>query len=354
LKPFEKNYKRIVIKIGSSLLYSDKKVFDELILRAIVEQITLLVRDKLEVVLVSSGAIATGMSVLAADTRPHELASLQALAAVGQHFLMSQYSNAFHKENLECGQILLTWEDFDSRQRYLNAKNTIFRLLQLGIVPIINENDTVSTDEIKFGDNDRLSALVSTMIAADVLVILSDVDGLMDRDKKVIPVIDNITPEIKSLACPTQKKTCVGGMITKIEAARIAVDSGIPVVIANGRTKEIILSVIKEPQRNGTMFLPKKNLAAKERWIAFGTKPKGKICVDDGAKNALMHNKSLLAVGVIGIEGNFEAQDVVSLTDKQGTEFARGKGCISSRQLEKVKGSHNHKEIIHCDNIVIL
>jgi glutamate 5-kinase len=224
----------------------------------------------------------------------------------------------------------------------------------LKCIPIVNENDTVSTDEIKFGDNDRLSALVATLINADLLIILSDVDGLLDKSKKVIPVVDEITARIKELACPTDKKTCVGGMTTKIEAAKIAMDSGIPCVIANGRTKDIILSAIKEPERYGTLFSPKKGLAARERWIAFGTKPRGKIIVDDGAKRALINKKSLLSVGIIASEGSFESGDIVSVIDTEKFEFARGKVSLSSKQLDKIKGRRYDKEIIHRDNIVIL
>jgi glutamate 5-kinase len=248
----------------------------------------------------------------------------------------------------------LTRDDFNDRNRYLNAKNTISTLLEYGSVPILNENDTVSVEEIKFGDNDKLSALVSSLIGADLLIILSDVEGLLDREGKVVRVVDEITPLIKSLACPTDKKTCVGGMITKIEAAKIAMDSGIPCVIANGRKKDIISSVIKEPEKCGTLFSPKKGLAARERWIAFGSKPKGRILIDDGAKAALLNKKSLLCVGVTGKEGNFEVADIISVLDKDGCELARGKAGLASRQLEKVKGSRYDKEAIHRDNIVIL
>jgi len=363
LKGLEKDYKRIVIKIGSSLLfrrlaeddYAHGINLDFNIIKGITGQIIRLIKNGKKVVIVSSGAIAMGMSMLKIVSRPKGLSYLQAVAAIGQHELMDIYKGFFiKKEKLNCAQILLTWEDFDDRERYLNAKNTLFKLLELGTVPIINENDTVSTDEIKFGDNDRLSALVSSLIGADLLIILSDIDGLLDRDKKVIRVIDEITPQIKALACPTNKKTCVGGMITKIEAAKIAVDSGIPCVIANGRSKNIIFSVVKEPERYGTLFSPKKGLAARERWIAFGTKAKGKILVDDGAKRALLNKKSLLSVGVIGLEGNFEMGDIVSVMDKQNYELARGKVGLSSKQLEKAKGSRYDKEVIHRDNIVIL
>ncbi len=356
MKGLEKDYKRIVIKIGSSLLFAQQAHSGCFTypMDNIASQISGLVQQGREIIIVSSGAIASGMHILKMESRPKELSLLQALAAVGQHLLMYEYRRFFETKKINCAQLLLTWEDFDDRKRYLNAKNTLFKLLELGTVPIINENDTVSTDEIKFGDNDRLSALVSSLIGADLLIILSDVDGLLDKDKKVIRVINEITPQIKALACPTNKKTCVGGMITKIEAAKIAVDSGIPCVIANGRSKNIIFSVIKEPERYGTLFSPKKGLAARERWIAFGTKAKGKILVDDGAKRALLNKKSLLSVGVIGLEGNFEMGDIVSVMDKQNYELARGKVGLSSKQLEKAKGSRYDKEVIHRDNIVIL
>lgn len=357
MKRLEKDYKRIVVKIGSSLLYAHEVQSEcfSLPINEIIRQIANLIQNKKEVIIVSSGAIASGMRILKMKSRPRDLSSLQAVAAVGQHLLMSQYRRFFDKKGLNCAQILLTWDDFDNRQRYLNAKNTILKLIELGTIPIINENDTVSTEEIKFGDNDRLSALVASLISADLLIILSDVEGLLDKDKKLIRVVDEITPQIKALAYPTEKKTCVGGMITKLEAAKIAVDSGIPCVIANGRKKDIIFSAIKNPSDSGTLFVPKKGyLAARERWIAFSAKPKGKIVVDEGAKNALMNKKSLLSVGIVAMQGNFDTGDIVSVQDMQGNEFARGKICVSSKQLDKIKGKHYHKEVIHCDNIVIL
>jgi glutamate 5-kinase len=354
VKQSAKNYKRIVIKIGSSLFYSARGELDADLVNEITGQISELVKEKKEVILVTSGAIALGMSILKLQERPKELSYLQAAAAIGQHELMDVYRRFFKGRQHNCAQLLLTWDDFDSRDRYLNAKNTLLKLLKLNSIPIINENDTVSTEEIRFGDNDRLSALVATLVNADMLIILSDVDGLLDRDKSVIRVVDEITPQIKALACPTKRKTSVGGMITKIEAAAIAVNSGISCVIANGRTEDIILSVIKEPQAHGTLFVSKVGLTAKERWLAFGTKTKGKIFVDDGAKAALINKKSLLSVGITDLEGNFTTGDVVSVRDKSNTEFARGKVSICAKDLDKVKGARFDKEIIHRDNIVIL
>ncbi|MFH1888538.1 MAG: glutamate 5-kinase [Candidatus Omnitrophota bacterium] len=354
MKQSERNYKRIVIKIGSSLFYSGRKELDFGVLSSVAEQSAQLVKDKKEAAIVSSGAIALGMHLLGFKERPKELCELQAAAAIGQNEVVNHYRNSFKDKGVHAAQILLTREDLNDRKRYLNAKNTLLTLIRLRSLPIINENDTVSTEEIKFGDNDLLSALVAALISADLLIILSDIDGLLDRDKKVIPVVGEITSEIKALARPTDKKTCVGGMITKIEAAKICMDSGIPCVIANGRTKDIILSVIKEPEKHGTLFCPRKSLAARERWIAFGTRSKGRIMVDDGAKRALLNNKSLLSVGVTGIEGNFDAGDIVSVTDKENIEFARGKVSVSVKQLDNVKGSRHDREVIHRDDIVIL
>lgn len=351
----QRNYKRVVIKIGSSLFVTQKSRLDMGLVNNIAGQISGLIKEGKEVVIVSSGAIALGMSILKLANRPKELAYLQAAAAIGQHELMHVYNQAFKAKGLNCAQLLLTWDDFSNRSRYLNAKNTLNTLLGLKCVPVINENDTVSTDEIKFGDNDKLSALASILVGADLLIILSDVDGLLDENKKVIRLVDKITGQIKSLACPTNKKACVGGMITKIEAARIGVDSGIACVIANGRGKGIISQVVNDPFSQGTIFLPRQEiLDEKKRWMAFGTKAKGKIVIDDGAKKALCEKKSLLAVGVVSCEGNFYAGDVVSICDKKNCEIGRGKAGIASRELDKVKGGRFPKEVIHRDHLVIL
>jgi len=353
LKPLEKNYKRIVIKVGGSLFVSPEAVSN------IINQIADLVRQRLEIVVVSSGAIACGVNLLGIQSRPRELSSLQATAALGQNLLMDIYSRGLGKKGLNCGQVLLTREDFNQRKRYLNAKNTIMALIKLGAVPVINENDTVSTDEIKFGDNDRLSALVATLISADLLIILSDIDGLLDRNNKVVSLVEYIGPEIKALACPTDKKTCVGGMVTKLEAAKIAIDSRIPCVIANGRKENIISSIIKGPlasEGRWTIFLPKKGyLTARKRWIAFSTKVKGIVCVDKGAKEALVKKyKSLLSPGVVGVKGDFNVGDIVSVADERGNEFGRGKINYSSDELRRIKGQRVKKEVIHRDNLVII
>ena len=248
-----KKYKRVVVKIGSSLFTSKGKTLDTISLGNIAKQITELVNQGREVVVVSSGAIAMGMSILKLANRPKELRGLQASAAIGQHELMHIYKQAFAKLGLNCAQLLLTWDDFLDK-RYLNAQHTLNTLLKLKCVPIINENDSVATEEIRFGDNDQLSALVAILVNAQLLIILSDVDGLLDKNKQVIRRVDKITAQIKSLACPTSKKTCVGGMITKITAARIAVEAGIPCVIANGAKSGIIRKLAENPFSQGTIF----------------------------------------------------------------------------------------------------
>jgi len=348
---------RIVIKVGSSLFCSLKGGMDWRIFGGIVDQVSLLLQEGSEIVLVSSGAIALGMDILKLKTRPKELPYLQASAAVGQNALMDNYSRAFGEHKINCGQVLLTWDDFNDRGRYLNAKNTLLTLIKLKAVPIINENDTVSTDEIKFGDNDQLSARVASLVSADLLIILSDVSGLLDRESRVIRKISTITSQVKALACPTDKKTCVGGMVTKLEAAKISMDSGIPCVIANGKEEGVIARIAHDPEGGGewSLFLPNnKCLADRKRWIAFGTKPKGKIVVDEGARKALENKKSLLSVGVIAVEGNFAGGDTASVVTAQNQKIAIGKVGVSSKVLRDIKGKRSDKEVIHRDDMVML
>ncbi len=344
----------VVIKIGSSLFCKGNAI-DLKVFQVIAGQVLELIKAGYQPVIVSSGAIALGMHALKFSDRPKEVHQLQACAAVGQNELMNAYRNFFRTRKVTVGQVLLTWEDFRSRERYLNAKNTLHTLLAMRAVPVINENDTVSTDEIRVGDNDRLSALVATLVDARLLIILSDVAGLLEKDlKTVIPVVERITPEIKALACPTTKKTCVGGMVTKIEAARIAIESGIPCVIAHGRAKGIIVKAVREPLSAGTLFLPKKGLAERDRWIAFASRPVGKVEVDEGAKKAVLGGKSLLAVGIACIHGEFKAGDIVSIVDASQREFARGIVSAAAKELELVRGLRHEREALHCDNIVLV
>ena len=254
-----RKYKRIVVKIGTSLFARDNCRLDTALISNIAKQISSLIKQGKEMVVVSSGAIALGMSILKLANRPQQLQDLQAAAAIGQHELMHVYKLALKKCGLNCAQLLLTWDDF-RKERYANAKHTLNTLLKLKIVPIVNENDTVATEEIKFGDNDRLSALVSILVGADLLIILTDVEGLLDKNKKVIRQVDKITAEIKFLASPTSKRICVGGMVTKLEAARIAQEGGVPCVVANGHRGKIISQLSANPFSQGTMFIPLKKI----------------------------------------------------------------------------------------------
>ncbi|TAN62491.1 glutamate 5-kinase, partial [bacterium] len=265
----KKSFSRIVVKVGSSLMCARDGRLNLRYLSAIARQINALLENKKEVVLVSSGAIACGMSLLNLKQRPREIAGLQAAAAIGQNELMGIYRKLFGGHKRICAQLLLTWEDFEERPRYLNVRKTVLTLLRRKAVPIINENDTVATDEIRFGDNDKLSSLMASLIGADLLIILSDVEGLYRLPgKEVIRRIEKITPEVSALCCNTDKQTCVGGMSSKIEAIKIASHSGIPAIIASGKSPDAIFKAASG-QTVGTLFLPQgKNLEARKRWIA--------------------------------------------------------------------------------------
>ncbi|OGW74996.1 MAG: glutamate 5-kinase [Omnitrophica bacterium RBG_13_46_9] len=359
-------YKKIVIKIGTSVLAKDDGKIQKVIIESITSQVAALLDMGVKVILVSSGAICSGMGILKLSRVPASLPELQAIASIGQNELMRLYSEAFKKKNLMVGQILLTQDDFDNRRRYLNIKHTIDALLAKKVIPIVNENDTVSTEEIKCGDNDRLSSLVADLSGADLLLILTDVDGLYDQAGKVMTFVEDVSDEVRKLV--GKKGSCFtkGGMATKIEAARRSIQSGIDCFIANGGKENIILKVL-EDKALYTCFRAKPVKAkAKKRWIAFSSKVKGRIIVDDGARRALVtKNKSLLASGILGKEGDFEAGDAVGITDSKKTEFARGLTNYSSKEIERIKGLKtseirsvlgykDHDEIVHRDSLLIL
>ena len=310
------NVRCVVIKLGTGLLTDENRRLSGSRIEQVVMQLAGLREDKRQIVVVSSGAIAAGMARLGLKQRPKKLNELQACAAIGQCDLMIYYRAMFERYGIVVAQVLLTHDDLKNRDRHLNARNTLSELLARGVVPVINENDTVAVDEIKFGDNDRLGALTATLIDADLLIILSHVEGLLDRDKHLVPVVPEITREIEALAGGTDRETNVGGMKSKIEAAKIVTRAGIPMIIANTLAAD----------EAGTLFLPKPGkLESRKRWIAFFQRPAGTLIVDDGAKNALCTGgKSLLAKGVVRAEGNAAAGDVVSIRDASGTEFARG------------------------------
>lgn len=352
-----KNISRIVVKLGTGVLTDAHKRPDMAQLEQLVAQVAQQRARGREVVLVTSGAVGAGMGVLGYQKRPAVLAELQACAAVGQSRLMSIYESLFEKHGLRVAQVLLTHDDLRHHERHLNARSTLVRLLQLGVVPIINENDAISFTEIKFGDNDKLSALAACLLPADLLVILTTVEGVIRDFGKPgatrLSMVEEITPEIQEMAGGTTSATAVGGMTSKIEAAKIVMRSGIPLVIAPGRN-ETVLEAVLAGEDLGTIFVPKaQRLASRKRWIAFFHHPKGTIFVDDGAKTALREQgKSLLPPGITRCEGDFAEGDIVRVCDLNGTEFARGMSRVTSEAIRKKELPR--EEIIHRDNLVVL
>jgi len=370
--------------VGGSLLLRENEP-DLSFIKELVDSVVELIREGKKVVLVSSGAIALGKKEVGASPfgSVETIPPKQALASIGQIKLMDLYCKFFERHSLSVGQILLSAGDFFHHSTYINARNTIFTLLKIGAVPVVNENDTVAVEEIKFGDNDTLSALVAGLIDADLLIILSDIKGLYTSDPKKDPeakflsFIEKIDKDVEKMAQGTCVEGRVGGMQTKIEAAKIATRSGIAVVIGGGKNflriavviggGKNFLRLLFAGQQVGTMFLPlKSRLQARKKWIAYGRKTKGSILVDEGAKRALLEKgSSLLPVGIKKVNGKFQSGDSVSLLDAEGKEFARGIVYYSSDELKKIKGLHTdeiekklgykyYDEAIHRDNLVIL
>lgn len=348
---------RIVVKFGTGVLTDSRKQPDLAQMEQLVAQVAAQCRAGKEIVLVTSGAVGSGMGALGYEKRPNELAELQACAAVGQTRLMATYEKLFAEHNLHVAQVLLTHDDLQHHERHLNARNTLVTLLAHKVIPIINENDAVSFTELKFGDNDKLSALVACLLPADLLVILTTVDGVIENFGKANPqtisTIEQIDETIEQLAGGTDSATAVGGMASKVQAAKVVSRAGIPLVIASGKKKAVLANIVAGLEE-GTLFKPQANkLAGRKRWIAFFHHPKGAVFVDVGAKQALRENgKSLLPPGISRCEGEFAAGDVVRICDQDGTEFARGicdfdSATIKARQLVRV-------EIVHRDNLVIL
>lgn len=376
------NAQRIVIKIGTNVIMRDDGTIALGRIYNLIEAVANLRKQNKEVLIVSSGAVGLGAQRLKLSQKPKQLILKQACAAIGQSRLMSVYEDAFEKLGVVTAQILLIEDDFTNRIRYINLRDTILKLLEMGVVPIINENDTVSTLELErtisgeqgkipvFGDNDKLSALVMSKIFADMLIILSDVDGLYtsnptkDKDATLIPVVPKITPEIEAIAEGAGLRGR-GGMKTKIEAARIAINSGGLAVIVNGKALGILDRVLSG-EAVGTVFLPVSHLSSKKRWIAFASTITGTVVTNSGAKSALLEKKaSLLPAGVVYLEGNFERGEVVSITDESGLEYARGIVNYSSEEAKKLIGIHsdkieylvgqkNYDALVTRDNIVIL
>jgi glutamate 5-kinase len=355
--------KRVVVKIGSRTLANDAAVYERL-----AQSITRQHAEKRQVVLVSSGAIALGVRALGWKSRPKEMAKLQAAAAAGQSRLMRRYEEAFDKVSGRVAQVLLTHADLSNRNRANNAHAALDALLEEGAVPIINENDTVAVDEIKFGDNDQLAALVAALVSADLLILLSDVDGLLDREGKRVPVVRDVETEAFPLvgAAPIEGRESVGtgGMGSKLEAARRGTMAGATVVIADARAPEILDQVFAGDDV-GTLFLPHHDpLAARKHWIVFTLRPRGAIVIDAGAANALeTRGGSLLAVGVVGVRGGFGAGEAVEIVDPSGREVGRGLAALSAIDVARIAGKRaNEVEsvlgravdcVVHRDDLVV-
>lgn len=367
--------KTLVVKIGTTLLSNDEG-FDGMLLEGLVKDLAKAKRERdLNLVIVSSGAMGCGMDRLGMTERPTLLRIKQATAAVGQSRLMHIYEALFqtYGDGLKTAQVLLSTHDLDDRQSYLNVRNTINTLFEFeNVIPIINENDSTAPDELRFGDNDTLAARVSSKIDADLLVILSNVDGLYksnpatDPNAELIEHVANVTSDIESFAEDTAVATSIGGMKTKLEAAKIACTSGLPLVIANGNRPNIVSEILEGKARMTVFGADPDGLEPRKRWIAFGTAPKGTVHIDSGACNALIDkNTSLLPAGIVSVDGVFGAGAAVSIVDGTGKEVARGLVNYSSEEMGRIVGlksdeiatelgRKDYDSAVHRDNLVLL
>jgi len=360
--------KRVVVKVGTSILTDSSGQFSKEHAEKLCAQVLEALKMGREIVLVSSGAIASGMDVLGMKTRPKELPKLQACAAVGQGKLMRVYEEFFAKKGFHAAQVLLTRDGVEDRERYLNARNTLQTLLKMKILPIVNENDTVATEEIRFGDNDTLSALVGSLVEADLLLILSDVEGFYRKDKTLVRKVETVREihhELRKHLFQNKREKTIGGMETKLEAARFLMQAGISMVVANGSDEHILAKILRG-EDVGTWFSGgRTRRTQKKNWLAF-SKTAGDIHVDAGARKALAEGgKSLLPSGIVKISGTFGVGAVVRVLDTDGALIARGLTNYSFEELGKIKGLKTQEiskilgykyydEVIHRDNLVIV
>lgn len=370
VRPQWNDAQRLVIKIGSSLLVDPETgTLNRAWLSSLIEDVAALKAEGRDVIIVSSGAIALGRKSLGLARGPLKLEESQAAASVGQVNLAHAYEEMLKGHGLVTAQILVTLGDTEERRRYLNARSTMETLLGLGAVPVVNENDTVATSEIRYGDNDRLGARVSSMMSADCLVLLSDVDGLYsgvpgrDANAVLVPEVTQITPEIEAMAGDTGTELSRGGMVTKIEAAKICVGAGTNMVIASGKLEHPLKRLSEGG--NCTWFLAGLNPgASRKRWIAGALEPRGAVVIDDGAVSALKSGKSLLPAGVTSVEGTFDRGDAIIIRDKGGAELGRGLSAYShedavriighkSREISELLGYRGRDELIHRDDMAL-
>ncbi len=364
-----KNAKHIVVKVGTSTLtYPDGRQ-NKKAMAALVRQMATLYHQGKKIIFVTSGAVGAGMGALSLSEKPHQISRKQALAAVGQSLLMQSYALLFDAYDIPVAQILLTKDDFSHRERYLNARNTLNEVLRYGAVPIINENDTVAVDEIKVGDNDTLAAMVAGMIGADLLVLLTDVDGLYtknpktDPDAQKISIVERLSDDIFAMGGSAGSKLGTGGMATKLTAAKIAGSQGIYTLLCSGQTEDILLK-IASGEENGTLFLPKAHKKdGKKGWLTFLSQPEGIVTVDEGAEDALLNKgRSLLPSGIVSVSGIFDRGAVIQVMNRKQKELARGYSNYSSAILSSIIGKHSSEiksllgadaevEAIHRDNL---
>lgn len=363
--------KRIVVKVGSSTLTDGNGCLNRKAIADLTLQLAAQSKAGSQVVLVTSGAIRAGMERLGMETRPRSMPEKQAAAAVGQGLLLQIYTDLFGKQSITAAQALVTRDDFSNRQRYLNIRNTLNTLLSLGVIPIVNENDTVATEEIRFGENDTLAAMVAAAIGADVVILLSDVEGLYDMRKgspqhgELVHEVTHVGRDIVAMAGGAGSAAGTGGMRTKIDAARIAMCSGVTMVIADGRRPGVIGDVA-DGQAVGTRFAPDScMLSSRKRWVAFGAPVRGTILVNAGAHEALVNEgKSLLAAGIVGVEGSFRPGDLVAISSEDKVGFGRGFVNYAaseirqiagkkSNEIEDILGHKDFDEVIHRDNMVM-
>jgi glutamate 5-kinase len=357
---------RVIVKFGTQLITSPRGGLDFDYLRDIANQIAQLRRNGMEVTVVSSGAIGAGLAALKMKTRPSDVAELQAVAAVGQRLLMTHLHDAFSPHDLEVGQVLVTRTDFDDRGRFLNIRNCIGHLHRIGCIPIINENDTVAVDELRFGDNDQLAALICNALRADALLLLSVVDGLLDEDGARIDLVENMA-DAKHQARDEKSALGSGGMISKLDSVALAVGAGEIAVIANGRTPEVLTKLFSNESAGiGTVFTPaSRKLDSRQRWIGMTKRPGGDIIVDDGAATAIVkRGKSLLPAGILNVTGQFKRGDVITITGQRNQELARGLTNYSADEIKIIKGKQSNEldallgstaysEVVHRDNMVL-
>jgi glutamate 5-kinase len=360
--------RRVLVKIGSAVLSTTRGTLNRRRVRHLSEQFCALADRGIEPIVVSSGAILAGMGELGLDSRPGTMPALQAVAAVGQSRLMHAYNESFRRHGWHVGQLLLSREDMEDRARYLNVRNTLRSLVDQGCVPVINENDTVSVEEIRYGDNDFLAAHLSAMVLADLVVLLSTVDGLIDPRSEsgaVVSVVNRIDGSVLGLDDGRTSGPGTGGMGTKLKAASVITQAGVPVVLANGRRRDVLHRILAGDDL-GTLFVPaKRRMASRKRWIGFTARSRGTLVVDVGARRALVeHGGSLLASGIRSVEGEFMKGDVIELVVEGGKPFAQGLANYASSEVERIRGCHtreiearlgyrDYDEVVHRDNLVV-